>query len=131
MGAARTGQGRDTRPSSARGNRLSGDAGRIALLKIDVEGWERNVLRGARRLLGGDDAPVLMIEFSDAMVWHTGARCRDLYRDLAALGYGLYRNDRAANGLVPEPRRAHYGYVNLIACKRLEAVMERLGNSGG
>lgn len=36
----------------------------VSLLKIDVEGSELSVLRGASNLLSGDDAPALICEFS-------------------------------------------------------------------
>jgi FkbM family methyltransferase len=35
---------------------------KINLIKIDVEGWELFVLKGATNLLSSDDAPVLMID---------------------------------------------------------------------
>ena len=104
-----------------------GEAGRIALLKIDVEGWERHVLRGARMLLQGADAPVLTVEFSDIMMQRDGSSCCELYRDLVELGYAMYTYDAGRNRMIEEPCRRHYGYANLIACKSLEAVNARLG----
>ena len=37
----------------------------LNLLKIDVEGWEIEVLKGAQKLLAGKDAPVVIIEYSE------------------------------------------------------------------
>lgn len=39
--------------------------GKIKLLKIDVEGWEFEVLKGARQLLSSAEAPIVIFECSD------------------------------------------------------------------
>jgi len=36
----------------------------VRMLKIDVEGWELEVLRGAKNLLSTNDAPILCIEYT-------------------------------------------------------------------
>ncbi len=41
-----------------------GFPGRIAMVKLDVEGSEAEVLRGGRRFLSGPDAPALCVEYS-------------------------------------------------------------------
>jgi FkbM family methyltransferase len=107
-----------------------GDTQRITLIKIDVEGWERRVLRGARDLLKGRNAPVLLMEFSDTMSNRDGSTCRDLYRDLIDLGYEMYVYDAENNRLVPETCRDEYVYSNLVACKSREAVQARLASAG-
>jgi len=103
-----------------------GDTGRVALIKIDVEGWERRVLRGGRNLLKRADAPVLLMEFSDAMSSRDESTCDDLFRDLVELGYEMYTYDAENNGLVLETCRDEYLYSNLVACKSRAAVQARL-----
>ncbi|NJO90457.1 MAG: FkbM family methyltransferase [Chloroflexia bacterium] len=36
----------------------------IKMLKVDVEGWELEVLKGAKKLLSGNEAPIIIIEYS-------------------------------------------------------------------
>lgn len=40
------------------------DTYRVRLVKIDVEGWELEVLRGAEKLLSGSNAPIICLEYS-------------------------------------------------------------------
>ena len=51
----------------------------VRLVKIDVEGWELELLAGARELLAGADAPMLVLEYSTAVRLAGGA-----HRDLLA-----------------------------------------------
>lgn len=37
----------------------------VRMLKVDVEGWELDVLRGGQQLLSGPQAPILCIEYSN------------------------------------------------------------------
>jgi len=72
-------------------------------MKVDVEGWELEVLRGGKELLSRDDAPALCIEFS---VSHpmAGGQPRDLFDLVIALGYDVYRCAKSkgvASPLVP------------------------------
>jgi FkbM family methyltransferase len=62
------------------------------LVKIDVEGAEAGVLRGARRLLG-DHRPIVVFEHGEAA---PRAATREIYGLLASLGYRLFDID--ANG---------------------------------
>lgn len=57
---------------------------RVRLLKIDVEGWELDVLRGASELLSGNQAPIVIIECSALHPLHGGER-PDLYRILTSV----------------------------------------------
>lgn len=109
----------------ARANRL---VGRVAMIKVDVEGWETRVLRGGAETLSRDDAPVLQVEFSDQAAAAAGSSCQELYRCLEGMGYRLYVYDEEERTLVQDPLRGEYPYQNLIAAKRLDAVVARLAS---
>jgi FkbM family methyltransferase len=64
---------------------------RPALLKIDVEGSEVAVLRGARRLLARADRPAVLFEYNPDTLMECGAAV-DAFHELLA-GYALYYID--------------------------------------
>jgi FkbM family methyltransferase len=99
--------------------------GRVTMMKIDVEGWERRVLAGASEVLKRDDAPLLQVEFADEAAASGASSCQELYHILQALGYELFRYDLVA-GLRPEPLRESYPYTNLLAIKDVGKVVKRL-----
>lgn len=99
---------------------------RIALMKIDVEGWETNVLTGGKEWLSRRNAPVLQIEFTDRAAKAAGSSCRDNYRILEEMGYKLYRYNRGARTLIRDELRQEYPYLNLFAVKDLPAAQSRL-----
>lgn len=102
--------------------------GRVVMMKIDVEGWEQHVLRGGAETFARDDAPILQVEFTDAAARSGGSSCADLYRQLEALGYRLYVYDAYLGTLERDPLREVYPYDNLIAAKRVDQLVERLGH---
>lgn len=62
---------------------------RLDAVKIDVEGAEVAVLRGARRILA-QHRPLLLVELLDAALAGQGASREQLFAELAALGYELW-----------------------------------------
>jgi len=78
---------------------------RIVLLKIDVEGHDAAVLRGARHTLASD-RPVVIVE-----TWDGGV---DVRKFLADLGYRVYRYEFHGRRLV-EYASAWAGQANFIA----------------
>jgi len=91
--------------------------GRVALVKIDVEGWEHRVLEGGRTALLRPDAPVLQVEFTDSTAANAGSSCGDVYDMLRELGFTMFAIDAASGFLLDDPQRAAYPYLNLIAAK--------------
>ncbi|MFH1342289.1 MAG: FkbM family methyltransferase [Pseudomonadota bacterium] len=72
---------------------------RPALLKIDVEGSEVAVLRGASRLLSRSDRPAILIEYNPLTLSECGASERSLSELLA--GYALYYVDDLEGQVMP------------------------------
>ena len=67
---------------------------RIRLLKIDVEGNERFVLRGARQLLSQRLCDAVLIELNRETLALTDATVDDLVADMRDLGYEPFRVDK-------------------------------------
>lgn len=62
---------------------------RIDFLKIDVEGFELGVIRGARGLLGRKQVGRIMLEIGDVTCGNAGVAPLDLLTELESLGYAL------------------------------------------
>ncbi|HKS95385.1 MAG TPA: FkbM family methyltransferase [Terriglobia bacterium] len=66
---------------------------RINFLKVDVEGFEVDVFRGARRLLEGGRVDYVCFEISKASLSASRTESRRVFQTLAAYGYQSYRLD--------------------------------------
>lgn len=66
------------------------DHARVRVLKIDVEGFELDVLRGASQLLESARPPVILFEFMDWAEQRAGFRPGDAQRHLFDAGFGVY-----------------------------------------
>jgi FkbM family methyltransferase len=64
---------------------------RVDLIKIDAEGAEVGVLRGARRLLSGPSAPPLIVEANPVTLRGAGESVASLRAELVSLGYVIER----------------------------------------
>jgi FkbM family methyltransferase len=100
--------------------------GRVALMKIDVEGWESHVLTGGKEFFGRKDAPVLQVEFTDEASQSAGSSCQSLYRQLEELGYRMFFYEAKTRKLILDPVRDSYPYLNLFAVKQPEEANLRL-----
>src|SRR5262245_50879315 len=103
-----------------------GLTGRVAMMKIDVEGWETYVVDGAARTLGREDAPILQVEFCDQAAQSAGSSSQQLYRALEALGYQMYIYDVKTRKLIHDALRDRYPLLNLIAVKHQNQIIPRL-----
>jgi FkbM family methyltransferase len=90
---------------------------KVDVIKIDVEGFEYFVFKGAQELLEGTNAPVIIFEFVDwaekhAMDLKPGAAQQLLKEN----GYQLYKIN--GNQFIPLENIAESGSSNMIASKK-------------
>jgi FkbM family methyltransferase len=76
------------------------DRRRVDFIKLDVEGAELGVLRGAPRLLATKPRPVLLVEVYDIRTAAWGYAACEIVSLLGGMGYRWYR---LLKGGVPEP----------------------------
>jgi FkbM family methyltransferase len=99
------------------------DKNKISLIKIDVEGWEKFVLLGGEKFFT-QYSPAVLIEFTEDNTYAAGYFVQEIYDIFTNWGYKWFRY---ANGeLIPEPKKLHYPYENLIAAKDIEALRLRI-----
>ena len=103
-----------------------GLTGRVALMKIDIEGWEYYMLQGAQATLQRADAPDLLVEFTEVNARAAGVSGAAVYDLLLTLGYQLYRiapNQKRLYPAIPK----EYEFENLVATKNLTQLCVRTG----
>lgn len=98
--------------------------GNIDLIKIDVEGWERNVLTGARMVMSESKAPIMMVEFTEENANRNGVSCAELYRFIKECDYELYRYVLESNTLEMLDESDHYYYMNAICVRKGRSLPE-------
>lgn len=98
---------------------------RPTMMKIDVEGWECHVLRGAERLLGRADAPILQVEFAPKYFEVNGSHISALRHEILRHGYDLFN---AVNAQSMRPHDNVCGTLdgNLYAAKSSSPWSERI-----
>lgn len=67
----------------------------VDVIKVDIEGAEYPMLKGAQRLLSRPDKPVIIAEFEEARQRAFGNSCAELAELLSSHGYHLFRLDVA------------------------------------
>jgi FkbM family methyltransferase len=82
----------------------------VRFLKIDVEGHEPALLRGADRALGAGQADYVLIELSGGVIGRSGGSAAELIDLLEDRDYRFVRFIRANEGLAP---RRSYGHPTL------------------
>jgi FkbM family methyltransferase len=90
---------------------------RVDVIKIDVEGYEYQVFKGAERLLGGDDAPDILFEFEDWAEELAKLAPGSAQALLMKSGYKLFRMDANAR-FYPQEQVLTSGSMMILATKR-------------
>ena len=91
--------------------------GRVTAIKIDVEGWENQVLTGAETFLSSANAPALCVEFTEEAAQLAGSSCGALYRTLVRLGFQMFTVGDSPDTVVPFALCDPFPNVNLLALK--------------
>ena len=99
------------------------------LIKIDVEGFEFDVIKGATSLLTTENPPLVLFESDQSLLAPSGGTFADIQKWLAVRGYELF--GLTPNGLRPVLARApHPLSQNTLAARPMAhaAVLERLAH---
>ncbi len=91
--------------------------GSVDFVKLDVEGAEREVLRGARRLLNQQPRPLVLAEVYDMRTEPWGYPAREIVQLLTGVGYAWFR-------LLPDGALAKIGADREVYDANLVAVPE-------
>ena len=65
---------------------------KIDVIKIDVQGWEKKVLMGAKNLLK-NNKPILIVEFEQHQLMKTNTTCKELFDYIREQNYYIYYLD--------------------------------------
>jgi FkbM family methyltransferase len=96
-------------------------AGEISFVKVDVEGADLHVLRGAATILDRD-APTLLIEVSPPLLARQGLNPGDVQDFLDQRAYATYRLDPTTRKLRPCPAGDAVGDLLAVHPRRLDRV---------
>jgi FkbM family methyltransferase len=88
---------------------------KINFIKIDVEGWEINVLKGASNYLINND-PTILFEVAQDSLINAGFSVKELFEILNSYGFTIFRINENLS-LDVEDFKENYLYENLIALK--------------
>jgi FkbM family methyltransferase len=90
----------------------------IDFLKIDVEGFERSVIQGAKELLTSNRIGSLSFEISQIPLEGSGVKPKEIFDALRACGYAAYRYDPATQGFVGPILDSDAFYENFYASRK-------------
>lgn len=88
---------------------------KIKLIKMDVEGWEKFVLKGGSDFFVNYN-PIVMVEFTEENTFNAGYPVHDIYDIMKDFGYEWFTIKQGE--LISETKRLYYPYNNLIAIKK-------------
>ena len=88
---------------------------KVDFIKLDVEGAELEVLRGAKRLLSSAERPMILAEVQDIRTAPWGYRAEEIIRHLEELGFGWYGLSEAGSLIALDTTATSYD-GNYVAC---------------
>ncbi len=91
----------------------------VDFLKIDVEGSEVAAIEGMSRLLGAENAPLVVVEANRYTLGFYGKSPQDLWTALRQLGYTLYQVQPEKLALWPEGAQQAQVMEDYLAAKSL------------
>ena len=92
--------------------------GRVDVIKVDVEGFERDVFLGAERILTGPTPPIVVFEFCDwAEARLADGGCGAAQRMLKTMGYSIWRLRDTVGSGAPLANVLTSGFETLVALK--------------
>lgn len=107
-------------------SQLNIETNKISLIKIDVEGWEMHVLKGAMSFMENNHGVAFLVEYTDQNAISAGYCTRDIYRYMENLGYLWFSFSAKTMTYYPSPLKLNYPYENLIAVKDVNILKDRL-----
>ncbi len=103
---------------------------RVDFIKMDVEGAELSILKGAERLLNLRPRPVMLIEVYDIRTQPWGYPARDIVRYLTSLNYRWFCPTRRGKIEVMDPDQLEYaGNFVAVPNEALTLVQEMIAIS--
>lgn len=97
----------------------------IALLKIDVEGYELPVFRGARRILS--QAQCIYFEVGETMCRDFGYEVDDLLQDATENGFELFVHEGGDTLTTILAGQSFIPYRNIVGCRDSRELFRRTG----
>lgn len=98
---------------------------RIDFIKLDVEGGELSFLHGARRMLGGEVRPAILVEVQDVRTVPWGYAAREIVRCLANAGYGWFAlADDGSLESISSELSSYDGNLVALPCERFGEFCE-------
>jgi len=104
--------------------------GKIKMVKIDVEGWEYEVLNGGLEFFSEQGVLIVQIEFNEDALQGAGSSSEMLIKKLTSLGYKLYKYDGQKNEFISFIYNNENLDTNLFATNNLELVNQLVSEGG-
>lgn len=103
---------------------------RADVLKLDVEGWEINILKGGKKFINVNK-PKIILEYNLGLQILAGFRPRNLFDLLANIGYNTYeiKDDGTLSEKITMPSSLSSPLVNLFCVPSAEAESINLNKS--
>ncbi len=102
------------------------DIGQVALAKVDVEGSELKLFRGAKQTLKRKSVLAFVVEFTEENMRKSGYSALQLTAQLIEYGYRPYKLATETAEMIPFEMNGAIEYENILFTYDLAAVLDRL-----